>query len=174
MLALVAALAAASGSAGCGPVHPTLAGDGVGALRIGATVQEVSRRCPVVSDKIVRGDEDIPTRMLKVKLAGALVEAVIDEGKVWSVKVDTPTLRTRSGLGVGTSISDLLRQPGLVGDLGEGDLYVFTLSHCGMSFRLGYTPTEADHGEAWTTTHLSRLPRTTKVVQVLLYGCGKP
>jgi hypothetical protein len=111
--------------------------------------------------------------VLKVKLAGAVVEAVIDEGKVWSVEINTSTLRTSTGLGVGSSISDLLRQPGLIGDVGEGDLYAFTPAHCGMSFKLSSTPTEVDHGEAWTTAHLSRLPPTTKVVQVLLYGCGK-
>jgi hypothetical protein len=173
MLALLAALLVTPGGGGCGPAHPTLGGDGVGGLRIGAPADAVKRACRVVSDKVELGREDVPTRTLKVKFADAVVEAVIDEGRVWSVTIDTPTLRTDTGLGVGTSISDLLRQPDLVGDVGEGDLYVFTSSQCGMSFRLSYTPTEADTTEAWTTAHLSRLSRTTKVVQVLLYGCGK-
>ena len=173
MFALLAVLLAAPAETGCGPASPSLTGDGVGALRIGASVEEVDRHCRVLSDKVVPGEEDIPTRMLRVKFAGAIVEAVIDEGRVWSVKIDTPALRTDAGLGVGTSISDLLREPDLVGDVGEGDLYVFSSKHCGMSFRLNYTPGEADYAEAWTTAHLSRLPRATKVVQVLLYGCGK-
>jgi hypothetical protein len=173
MLALLAALLAAPGSVGCGSAHSTLGGDGIGGLRIGAPADAVKQVCRVVSDKVELGREDVPTRILKVKFAGDVVEAVIDEGRVWSVTIDTPGLRTETGLGVGTSLSDLLRQSELVGDIGEGDLYVFTSSQCGMSFRLNYTPTEADDTEAWTTAHLSRLPRTTKVVQVLLYGCGK-
>jgi hypothetical protein len=173
MLALLAALLAAPGSVGCGSARPTLGGDGIGGLRIGAPADAVKQVCRVVSDKVELGREDVPTRILKVKFAGDFVEAVIDEGRVWSVTIDTPGLRTETGLGVGTSLSDLLRQPDLVGDIGEGDLYVFTSGQCGMSFRLNYTPTEADDTEAWTTAHLSRLPRTTKVVQVLLYGCGK-
>jgi hypothetical protein len=173
MFALLAVLLATPAEPGCGPANPSLNGEGVGALRIGAPVEEVDRRCRVLSDKIVPGGEDIPTRMLRVKFAEAVVEAVIDEGKVWSVKIDTSSLRTDTGLGVGTSISDLLRQPDLTGDVGEGDLYVFTSRHCGVSFKLSYTPSEADDNEAWTTAHLSRLPRATKVVQVLLTGCGK-
>lgn len=175
MFALALILAAAPAVASCGGAHPLMAGDGVGALRIGASVETVKQRCAVLSDTVEPREEDIPTRVLKVKFPPATVEAVVDEDKekIWSIVVDAPALRTDTGLGVGSSISDLLRQPDLVGDLGEGDLYVFTSRHCGMSFRLDYTPNDRDADEAWTTAHLSRLPRTAKVVQVLLYGCGK-
>lgn len=147
-----------------------LTDEGIGELRIGATVESVRQKCNVVRDTTVMGAEGMPARKLFVALSRDTVEAEIVNGQVWRIAVDSPRLRTADGLGVGTSIKRLrqLKNPRLM--TGEGQLFVASLEHCGMSFQLANVGPDALRGNTGRAG-LARLPDTAVVSAVLIFGC---
>jgi hypothetical protein len=171
MLALDASPQLASAVCG-GSEAKALTEGGIGAVRIGATVEDVKRACTVVSDRVEEGDEAIPVRILRIRIRGALIAAEIEAGRVWRLTVDDQGLRTADGLAVGIPLTKLLSLPMLSAEEGEGALYATSPQHCGLSFRLSYHPADDEHRVEWTTAQLSALPRSTKVTQVLIFGCA--
>jgi hypothetical protein len=144
--------------------------DGIGALRLGASVEVVKRTCRVLRDTTVTGPEGMPARKLAVEIAGETVEAEIVDNKVWRISVKSPRFRTADSLGVGTPLSHLLQLEGARGMMGEGALYFATSAHCGMSFRLSENRPLDPSGD-WNKSALARLPASTKVTEVLIFGC---
>lgn len=143
---------------------------GVGAVRIGASVRAVRAECQVVSDRTELGAEAIPGRVLRVRIGRSLVEAEIDNGRVWRLSFDDPRLRTSDGLAAGVPLARLLDLPGLAG--AEGSLFATTPTHCGMSFQLNYEPTDQEHRGTWTSAQLAALPSKVAVTRVLVFGCS--
>lgn len=152
----------------CG--EEVLGEEGIGELRIGATVESVSQKCNVLRDTTAIGAEGMPARKLTVALSRETVEAEIVNGRVWRIAVDSPRLKTADGLGVGTSIRRLrqLKNPRLM--TGEGQLFVASPEHCGMSFHLANVGPDALRGNM-DRTGLARLPDSTVVSEVLIFGC---
>jgi hypothetical protein len=144
--------------------------EGIGELRIGATVESIRQKCNVVRDTIAMGAEGMPARKLNVALSRDTIEAEIVNGRVWRIAVRSPRLRTADSLGVGTSIEKLrqLKKPRLM--TGEGELFVATPEHCGMSFRLSNFGADALRGNL-DRAGLARLPLSSVVSEVLIFGC---
>jgi hypothetical protein len=152
----------------CG--EAVITGEGIGELRIGATVEFVRQKCTVVSDKTAPGAEGMPARKLAVALARDTVEAEIVDGRVWRIAVHSPRLRTADSLGVGTTLARLLQLRNPRGMTGEGKFFVASPQHCGMSFRLANAGPGAQRGDL-DSAGLSRLPKSAVVSEVLVFGC---
>ena len=161
--------AARMSPSGCGA--RTIAGGGVGNLRIGESVASVKARCPVVSDSSRRGLEGMPERRLTVAFGTDSLEAEIVDDKVWRLDISSPGFRTADSLGVGTPVARLLRLRKARGLVGEGVLVVVSPERCGVSFMLsGGIPRR--QVRTWDSTALSALPTTTTVKRVLVLGCA--
>jgi hypothetical protein len=160
--------AAPPSTASCG--DQVITEEGIGDLRIGASIESVRQKCTVVRDTTVMGPEGMPARKLAVMFSRDTVEAEIVDGRVWRLAVLSPRLRTADSLGVGTSIGRLLQLKNPHGMTGEGQFFVASPAHCGMSFRLTIAeagPAPGDLDQAG----LARLPRSTSVNEVLVFGC---
>lgn len=166
------ALPGANGVSGkkssCG--DEVLGDEGIGELRIGATVEHVRQRCKVIRDTTALGAEAMPARKLTVALSRDTVEAEIVNGRVWRIAVESPRLRTADALGVGTSIGRLRQLKNPRGMMGEGQFFVASPDHCGMSFRLSNAGPRAQRGDL-DRAGLFRLPETAVVSEVLIFGC---
>ena len=144
--------------------------EGIGELRIGASVESVRQKCNVVRDTTAPGAEGMPARKLAVALSRDTVEAEIVDGRVWRIAVHSPRLRTADALGVGTSIGRLRQLKEPRGMMGEGQFFVASPQHCGMSFRLSNAGPAARDG--MDRAGLFRLSEAAVVTEVLIFGCG--
>lgn len=147
---------------------PTISGQGVGCLTIGAPVAGLAAPCRVLDDRTGPGAEGMPERRIVVSLGADTLTATVVADSVWRIEVDGSRLRTSDGIGVGSGVRELLERPGsrMIG--GEGLLFVTLSGHCGMSFQvpldgLSQIPEEA----AREVTPEARVSR------VLLFGCDE-
>lgn len=159
----------ASPAAAGGCSASALTGDGVGPVRIGASVDAVRSACGIVAEGTRPGPEGSTTRYITVAMGRDTVDAEIVDGRVWRVPVTSPGLRTSDGIGVGTPLREVLALRDVRPAMGEG-LYVLSPAHCGMSFQLD--DPEGPLPPASTLEELRRLPARTVVSRVLLTGCG--
>lgn len=147
-----------------------LSGRGVGCLRIGMRVSDVSVGCTVATDTVVPGPEGTQERELRIGVGPGLLAATVVADTVSRIVVTDPRWRTADSLGVGSELDDLLARDGARAIEGEGRLFVTLPSHCGLSFRL-----DARRGTfAGPVDELVRtsLQRNTPVDQVIVYGCA--
>ena len=149
----------------------TVTGDGVGALRVGASVAAVRKVCRIPRVKLRRGEAAPPDNMLEFKIGGAPVQAQVEDGRVWRVVIDGPQLKTADKLGVGSPLPALLASAPARASQGEGVIYAATARHCGLSFQLDYRPARGEDRDAWTADALAALPKDVKVSRVLISGC---
>lgn len=163
-----AASSASGQTSSCGA--EVIGEEGIGELRIGATVESVRQKCNVVRDTTVTGAEGMPARKLTVALSRDTVEAEIVDARVWRIAIDSPRLRTADALGVGTSIGRLRQLKNPRGMMGEGNFFVASPQHCGMSFRLSNAGPLAKRGDL-DRAGLFRLPETAAVSEVLIFAC---
>src|SRR5688572_559247 len=77
-----------------------LTGDGIGRLRVGASVGEIRRECAIVGDATRPGVEGTQERRIKVDFRRDTVDAVVVNERVWRIHVDGSAFRTAEGLGV--------------------------------------------------------------------------
>jgi hypothetical protein len=149
--------------------------EGIGQLRIGTPVESLRQKCNVVRDTTVVGAEGMPARKVAVAFSRDTVEAEIVAGKVWRIAVTSPRLRTRDTISVGTTIGRLRQLKDPRGVIGEGQLFVASPQHCGMSFRLAGAGPRGQRGDL-DRAGLFRLPEMTMVSQILVFGChlGRP
>lgn len=143
---------------------------GIGGVRIGMPADSVTARCDVVRDTIELRSEGQRERILVVSLAGDTVNAEIDSSRVWRIEVLRPGPRTADSLGVGSPLSRLLSLPSVRGLTGEGNLFVVSPAHCGLSFELSEPRSP---GGDWPAARLRTLPASTEVTRVLVYGCRR-
>lgn len=97
----------------------------------------------------------------------------MDPARIWRIAVERAAFGTADSVGVGTTLSRLLKLPGVKGVEGEGGLFVVVPARCGLSFRLRHDLAPSEHKPEWTSADLKRLPASTVVDQVLLFGCSK-
>ena len=148
-----------------------LTGDGIGALVVGRRVDDVAGECVIVSDTVdPLGPEGQPQRLLRVVHGPDTVTVEVADDRVFRLDVESPRIVTIDGLGVGTTIDELLQVQDLRGVTGEGRLFAVSPSHCGLSFALGPEPAERA-GTSWTRGALAALPDTLRVRRVLAFGC---
>jgi hypothetical protein len=144
----------------------------VGELRIGATVADVRARCTIARDTTAPRAEGQEARVISVVFGSDTVDAEVVADRVWRIEVTDPAFTTADSLRVGTGVGALLDLPGLRPLSGEGNVFVMTTAHCGLSFQLSVPDTGASAGR-WRADDLRRLPAGTEVTRVLVIGCGR-
>lgn len=172
-----AAAAPSSATAATSAIYPisscgdeVITDEGIGQLRIGTTVESIRQKCNVARDTTVIAGEGMPARKLAVAFSRDTVEAEIVNGRVRRIAVLSPRLRTAASLGVGTRGVRLLELKDAHGMMGEGELFVASPDHCGMSFRLANAGPGGHRGDL-DRAGLGRLPVQTVVSEVLIFGC---
>jgi hypothetical protein len=157
-----------------------LTGDSVGPAIVGVAPSALSPRIKVIRDTIEEGMEGIPESIAILLVAGDTIRAAIDSGRIYRFSVTSARFRTTDSLGVGTPLSRLLSEPGIYAMTGEGAVFVWSASRCGLGFRLWDV---ADREAAWDpgrlgdapdsvgVAELRRLPQSTTVGEVIVVGC---
>jgi hypothetical protein len=131
----------------------------------------VTRVCEVLADSIEMDAEAHPQRVMYVRLGSSKIKAEITNGLVRRLCITDSLLRTADGLGVGTTLGELLSDPNLRGGNGERGVFVFHSMHCGLSFGLDHSTPGVP--SAWVVRNrrdLLRAPSTTPVDLVLIVG----
>jgi hypothetical protein len=149
----------------------TVTGDGVGALRVGASVAAVRKVCRIPRVKLKRGEAPPPANLLEFKIGSTPVMAEIQDGRVWRIVIDGPQLKTADKLGVSSPLTALLAAGPAQASQGEGVIYATTAHHCGLSFQIGYRPRHGEDRDAWTADALAALPKDVRINRVLISGC---
>ena len=149
-----------------------MSGSGIGDLRIGLSVASVHAACRVIRDTTRLASEGQTARMISISFPGETIEAEIVKDKVWRIEVTSRRFRTADSLGVGTPLTRLLALGSPRGLTGEGQLFVASSDHCGLSFRLSNNGSSA-RSQNWDRAALSRLPSATVVDKVLIVGCNR-
>jgi hypothetical protein len=144
--------------------------EGVGELRIGRSIDSVRALCRVLRDTTEIRQEGQPTRVATVLLGSDTIEAEIDSGKVWRIRLTQPGLATSDSLSVGMPLSELLQHGDAVGDHGEGKVYVILREKCGMSFGLDIEPGRVATSEL-DEKALAKLPSDVTIDTILIFGC---
>ncbi len=124
----------------------TVTGEGVGALRVGASVAQVRKICRIPRARLKKGQPPPPDNVLDFKIGPTPVQAEVQDGRVWRVIIDGPQLKTTDKLGVGSPLSALLAAAPARASQGEGVVYATTQRHCGLSFQLDYRPRRGEGG----------------------------
>ncbi len=155
----------------CGVEQGQLRGDRVGALRLGMPPDSVKRLCTVVRDT-TEMPEGQPTRVLIVATGGDTLRATLEDGKVYSVVVESPRFMIADSLHAGMPLSRVLGLPRLTGGRGEYGLYVWSDAPqtCGVSFLVkfaGRDPMIRDVNRA----ALEPYAATARITQALVRGC---
>ena len=158
----------AAREARCGINDGTLlSGDGVGRLRVGASLADVRADCTILTDTTALGAEGMRERRIVVELGRDTVEAIVVNERVWRIHVDGAAFRTSEGLGVGSTVADLRRDRAARVMAGEGSMFIALADHCGLSFRLSGVPFGPERP-------VEQLPANGRVVEVLAFGCDSP
>jgi hypothetical protein len=144
--------------------------EGVGRVRIGDSIDSVRAHCFVTRDTTALGAEGMPARKVVVRFADDSVVAEIVNDRVWRIELTSSAFATTDSLRVGTPISRMLRLRNPRGLAGEGQLFLVTSDHCGLSFRL--SDPDGSAVRDWSRPVLSKLPPGTRVSEILIVGCA--
>jgi hypothetical protein len=134
------------------------------------TPDAVRAKCVVVRDTTRLASEGQLARMIAIAFPVDTVEAEIVNGRVWRIEVRSPGFQTADSLGVGTPLPSLLELKNPRGITGEGQLFVVSPEHCGLSFRLSDNGSSA-RTQNWDRAALARLTSKTVVDKILIVGC---
>ncbi|HEU4827570.1 MAG TPA: hypothetical protein VFT04_00100 [Gemmatimonadales bacterium] len=151
------------------PPVPVVEGDGIGCLRIGASLAGLPAECRILTDRTIPGPEGMPERRVEILVGSDTVPVTVVGDSLWRAELTAPGLRTADGLAVGSSASELLARPGSRVIGGEGRLFVTLADHCGMSFELGGVPREVLGLPPEAAAE--RIPPGTRVSRILVFGC---
>jgi hypothetical protein len=182
LMLLAAALAASPLGAQGGGHHDCgirsgarLENAGVGAIRIGATLDQLESQCELVRDTVVYPDDTHAEHVVGFKVDKDVIEAIADTGgRVTEIRVASYRWKTVEGLGVDTELAKFLEIPGLVGIPGsEQELAVFLQvpQYCGLDFRLPWYGSSASPPDSVTVLFLQTLPPKSTVTSVIVHAC---
>jgi hypothetical protein len=166
-------VAAAASDSTCGVGEsPRLDEDGIGYLRHGREVSEISRLCDVISDTGQRGPGGTMERVVVVRLAGETLRAIIANERVSRIEINSPRFRTADSLGVDTPLRRIARMRGAQFAPGEDAVYGFSPEHCGLSFRFS-VPLRPPAGGQWTTALIEAEHGDAAVNRVIVIPCRR-
>jgi hypothetical protein len=151
---------------------PRLDEDGIGELKQGRHVDEVTRLCDVASDTGERGPNGRLERVVVVRIAGETVRAIITNDRVSRIEINTPRFRTADSLGVDTPLRRISRMRGAQFAPGEDAVYGFSPEHCGLSFRFS-VPMRPPAGGQWTTALIEEQHGDAAVNRVIVIPCRR-
>jgi len=151
---------------------PLLADEGIGELKQGRPVVEVTALCEVMSDSQQRGAEGMMERVLVVRIADELVRAVVAGDRIFRIEINTPRFRTPDSLGVDTPLKRIAAMRGAQFAPGEDGVYGFSPSHCGLSFRFAL-PLRPPAGGQWTAASISQRHGDAAVNRVIVIACTR-
>jgi hypothetical protein len=156
----------------CGVEGGQLRGDRVGALRLGMAPDSVKRVCTVVRDT-TEMPEGQPGRVLVIAAGGDTLRASLEDGKVYSIVVESPRFRIADSLHVGMLLARVLGLPRLSGGRGEYGLYVWSdePATCGVSFLVKFAGRDP---MIRTVNRASLEPyaNSARISQALVRGCN--
>jgi hypothetical protein len=161
----------ATSSAGC--TARLVTGDGVGPIRIDASLDSVRRTCPVVRDTTERPNINLPPeRLVSVLLGADTAVASVRGGRVVEVLLVGRSFVTDDSLGVGTPLRRLLgfTQAKVYGV--SGRLIVTTPAKCGLRFDIAGRFNDVSDGVQDSAT-LGRLPPAAAVDRIHIDGCER-
>ena len=167
-LLLVASLAHAQPTAECDRGGP-LTSRGIGPLAIGMTTDSLARTCRVLSQDQVGGS----TRLL-VRAGQDTVRAFADPaGRIAWIEVDSPRIRTRDSIGVGSSAASILHLQDVSGDAVAA--HTFALSpksgpYCGLTFWLDPRTAEMLNAARGDRLRMLGMRGGGTVIQVDIHG----
>jgi hypothetical protein len=148
---------------------------GVGAVRIGATLDQLESQCEVVRDTVVYPDDTHAEHVVGFKADKDVIEVIADSSqRVTEIRVTSYRWKTVEGLGVDTELGRFLEIPGLAGIPGsEQELAVFLQvpQYCGLDFRLPWYGSSATPPDSVTALFLKTLPPKSTVTSVIVHAC---
>jgi len=149
--------------------------DGVGAIRIGATLDQLESECQLVIDTVVYPDYTHAQHVVGFKVDKDVIEAIADTGgAVTEIRVTSYRWKTVEGLGVDTDLARFMEIPGVVGIPGsEQELAVFLQvpQYCGLDFRLPWYGSSTNPPDSVTVRFLQTLPPKSTVTSVIVHAC---
>ena len=157
----------------CGVTGTTrLTEQGIGELKQGRLVSDVAARCEVLSDSQQQGAEGMMERVIVLRVAGETLRAVVTNGRIFRIEVNTPRFRTSDSLGVDTPLRRIASMRGAQFAPGEDGVYGFSPDHCGLSFRFAL-PWRPPAGGQWTAAALSEKHGDASVNRVIVIPCSR-
>jgi hypothetical protein len=149
-----------------GSVKPEITGLGVGGVRVHDLATEIRSMCPVIGDTMLLLEGQQQPALL-IDVTGDTIVAEVAAERISRIRVVTPGLMTRDSLRVGTPLSRLARLPGAGLAAGEGQYFLISPDHCGLSFGIeGLAP----GGKRFTTAELRAQPDSARVQTILIVG----
>jgi hypothetical protein len=143
--------------------------DGLGLLRIGASIDAIRANCSVLSES--QGTTTSMTRA-RVDLSEDTAAVEFENGLLVRITLYHQAYRTADSLGVGTHVSRLIRLRDAVGVTDRKRLYLITPAFCGLRFMLAEPaplPPAAQSGRA----ALRRLSGETRTRELEIVGCSR-
>jgi hypothetical protein len=165
-----------SGRRDCGVQSGTrLENDGVGAIRIGATVDQLASQCQIVRDTVVYPDQTTTEHVIALQVDKDVVETIVDSSmRVTEIRVATYRWKTAEGLGVDTDLGRFLEIPGVIaipGSERELALFLQVPQYCGLDFRLPWYGATVTPLDSVTPLFLQTLPPKSTVTSVIVRPC---
>src|SRR6266850_1372419 len=151
--------------------RPVVTDSGIGAVRLGARINEIGLQCSIIKDTLVANWDYVePERVVVVVLEADTVQAVVDSaGRVERVYIDNPRLKTADSLGVGTRLVTLAKR-GSTGSQSEATFGVYVPAHCGLRFVITGIPA-MNQAEELGHTAMRRFASRAKVRRIEITGC---
>jgi hypothetical protein len=167
----ISTTATATSSAGC--TGRLVTGEGVGPIRIFASLDSIRQICPIVRDTTVQASVGLAAERLVSVLMGADTAVVgVRRGRVVQILLTSAHFATADSIGVGTTLARLLRFARGKGYGVGGDLLIATPTKCGLTF--GMTGRYADLPDGLKdSTTLNRVPATATVNRIRIDGCER-
>ena len=145
--------------------------EGVGPIRIYASLDSIRQLCPIVRDTTVQPQPGLAAEHLVSVLMGTDTAVVsVRRNRVVQVFLTSPHFATADSIGVGTTLGRLLRFAQVKGYGVRGDLLIDVPAKCGLTFGITGRYPDLPDGLKDTTT-LSRVPVSATVNRIRIDGC---
>ena len=143
--------------------------DGIGVLRIGASLDAIRTSCTVISERA--GANDAPV-LANIDLGKDTARLEFVSGVLRRITLHHQAYRTADSLGVGTHVGKLLDMRNSTGLTDRGKLYAVAPAYCGLRFML-VNPAPAAPSVQSGRAALRRLAGETRTRELEIVGCQR-